>query len=350
VLEELDIRLSEKESLLKSFLLFFIVIEVFLAFIFYNYYKIEEEHLSEEIFLELKNYSFFFNDDRFDVDIVSNDDTKKPYELYFDDNSLYILAPFEQDSKDYLKIFYPKISYQKELKDTQHSIYKQFAFLTLIASIISLLFSFYALSPLRNALLMLEEFIKDIIHDLNTPITSILINLGMMDKNSEEVQSISQSAKTISMLHKNLDSYLKDMHFKNERFRVDIMIKDQISFFSSLYDHLEWKVDLEELEIDSDKNALTRVVYNLLSNACKYNIKDGFVHITLKDKILSITNSSHGIKNPKKIFDRFYKESDRGMGIGLHIVKKLLQELEIKKELKVDKDIVTITLYLVTSK
>jgi anti-sigma regulatory factor (Ser/Thr protein kinase) len=38
------------------------------------------------------------------------------------------------------------------------------------------------------------------------------------------------------------------------------------------------------------------------------------------------------------------------MGIGLHIVKKLLQELEIKKELKVDKDIVTITLYLVTSK
>ena len=37
-----------------------------------------------------------------------------------------------------------------------------------------------------------------------------------------------------------------------------------------------------------------------------------------------------GIQNTKKIFDRFYKEQDRGIGIGLHIVKKLCEELSIK--------------------
>ncbi len=47
---------------------------------------------------------------------------------------------------------------------------------------------------------MLEEFIKDIIHDLNTPITSIIINLKMMEKN-DEVESITKSANAIAMLH-----------------------------------------------------------------------------------------------------------------------------------------------------
>ncbi len=61
-----------------------IVIELFLAFIFYNYYKLEEEHLSEQLFLEMKNYSFFFDDDRFDIDIVPKSTKHRLYELYFD--------------------------------------------------------------------------------------------------------------------------------------------------------------------------------------------------------------------------------------------------------------------------
>jgi signal transduction histidine kinase len=103
---------------------------------------------------------------------------------------------------------------------------------------------------------------------------------------------------------------------------------------------------MDSLVIESDKNAFTRIIYNLLSNACKYNTTNGFVSVKLKENILSISNSSYGIKNPDKIFDRFYKESDRGVGIGLHIVKKLCNELGIERELKVEKSIVTIKLIL----
>jgi two-component system, OmpR family, sensor kinase len=46
--------------------------------------------------------------------------------------------------------------------------------------------------------------------------------------------------------------------------------------------------------------------------------------------LLNIIDSGKGIKNPKRIFERFYKEQDRGIGIGLHIVKKLCDELGIK--------------------
>jgi signal transduction histidine kinase len=109
---------------------------------------------------------------------------------------------------------------------------------------------------------------------------------------------------------------------------------------------LEWKIDIENEIIYSNKNALSRIIYNLISNACKYNTSNGFIEIKMKNKTLTISNSSYGIKNPSKIFDRFYKESERGLGIGLHIVDKLCRELGIRKKLEVKNNIVTITLIL----
>ncbi|MGC9350644.1 MAG: sensor histidine kinase [Sulfurovum sp.] len=314
--------------------------------IFYNYYKVEEEHLSEQLFLEMKNYSFFFKDERFDIDIIPRTQTDNFYELYFDQSSLYILVPLLEEKENVLKIFYPLSSYEKLLQATRETILWQFLVLSVIAVVISLLFAFYTINPLRKSLMILEEFIKDIIHDLNTPITSILVNLRMMDKKSTEVASITKSAKAISMLHKNLDSYLKEMQFQKERFSLKEVIDEQVAYFSSMYHYLSWEVEIEDAEIYSDRHAFGRMIYNLLSNACKYNTSNGFVRINASRHRLTISNSSHGIDNPSRIFDRFYKESDRGLGIGLHIVEKLCKELGLEKKLEVDRNhIVTIHLY-----
>ena len=319
--------------------------ELFLAFIFYNYYRLEEEHISEELFLEMKNYSFFFDDKRFDMDIVDKVADNQLYELYFDKKYLYILVPFPQDENSTLKIVYPLESYYALLNSTRTTILWQFLILSFVALLISFLFALYALSPLRNSLRLLEEFIRDIIHDLNTPITSILLNLKMMERN-EEVESISQSANAIAMLHKNLDVYLKDMQFEREKFSIKELIEEQVTFFYSLYDYLDWEINVKEQIINSNRNALSRVIYNLLSNACKYNTSNGFIKIKMQNNRLTISNSSYGVKNPSKVFERFYKESDRGLGIGLHIVDKLCTALEIKKSFKVEKRVVVVELLL----
>jgi signal transduction histidine kinase len=198
----------------------------------------------------------------------------------------------------------------------------------------------------------MEIFIKDIIHDLNTPLTSILINLKMMDSSNEEVESIGRSAKTIAMLHQNLDAYLKERINESERFRLDDILDEQVAFFRPMYDYLTWEVDVAPLHIKSDKHAFARIVYNLLSNACKYNTSDGFINIYTKKEKLIISNSSYGINNPSQVFERFYKESERGLGIGLHIVDKLTRQLKIGKELQVEGTTVTFILDLtqVTSK
>ncbi len=294
----------------------------------------------------MKNYSFFFDDDRFDIDIVPKEKKSAFYELHFDKENLFILVPLAEGKEDILKIFYPQSEYQGLLDALKNNILKQFLILSFIALIISLLFSFYTLKPMRKSLILLEEFIRDIIHDLNTPITAILINLKMMDAKNEEVESITKSAKTISMLHKNLDSYLKELQFKREKFILNEVIDEQVAFFASMYDYLDWKVEIEPIMIESDKHAFSRIIYNLLSNACKYNTSHGFIHIKTKGNLLHISNDSYGIKKPDKIFERFYKESDRGIGIGLHIVEKLCTELGIEKKLTVKDNIVSISLDL----
>jgi len=294
----------------------------------------------------MKNYSFFFDDNRFNINIVSKVKENQLYELYSDKKNLYILVPLPDDKNNSLEIIYPLSKYKTQLVNIQYKLLWQFLILSLIAILISLLFAFYAIGPMRDALLLLEEFIKDIIHDLNTPITSILINLKMM-KRDEEVESIAQSANTIAMLHKNLSIYLKDSHLQKERFSIKKVINEQVEFFYSLYDYLNWTLDIEEQYITSNRNALSRIVYNLLSNACKYNTSNGFIEIKMKNSNrLTISNSSYGIKNPSKVFDRFYKEGDRGLGIGLHIVDKLCNELNINKKLEVlDKKVTIILIF-----
>jgi len=291
----------------------------------------------------MKNYSFFFDDARFDMDIVPKVEDDQLYELYFDKKNLYILTPFLEDENSSLAIFYPLKSYQNLLGDIKHNIVMQSLFLSFIAGVISLIFSLFSLSPMRASLRLLEEFIKDIIHDLNTPITSILINLKMMERN-EEVESIAQSANAIAMLHKNLDVYLRNSKFEQERFSLKKALEEQITFFQPLYDHLNWEIEIEECIISSNKNAFSRIIYNLLSNACKYNSSNGFVKIIAKENSISISNDSYGIKKPSKVFERFYKESDRGLGIGLHIVEKLCFELGISKKLEIEDRVVTVVL------
>jgi signal transduction histidine kinase len=223
----------------------------------------------------------------------------------------------------------------------------QFLFLSLISGLLSFLFSLYALSPIKESLRLLEEFIRDIIHDLNTPITSILINLKMMER-TEESESIEQSTRAIAMLHKNLDVYLKKSKLESEKFKLSEVVSEQVNLFQPLYDHLRWKIKVDNRVVYSNRDALSRILYNLLSNACRYNTSRGFVTIETQGERLIISNDSHGIREPKRIFERFYKEGERGLGIGLHIVEKLTDELEIEKELTIEGNVVSVSLKLLT--
>jgi len=344
----LVIKLSEKESLLKSFSIFFITIELLIGILFFNYYKQDVERLRDKLLLEMKNYSFNFKDKKFNIDLIDIDPLRDYYTLHENNNSLYIVAPLAKQKSD-LKIIYPKTEYIKSVNSIKRDIFKKYLLITILVAIISFIFSLFILKPIRESSKMMQTFIKDIIHDLNTPITSILLNLRLINENSEEIEDIKKSAYIISMLHQNLNNYLKNIQNEPELFDTKEILDKNIEFFSSIYQNLEWDINIKSLYIKTDKSAFYRAIHNLISNACKYNTQKGFIKIDLDNNILTISNSSYGIKNPKRVFERFYKESDRGLGIGLHIVRTNLKNLNIDIDFKVDKNnIVTVKLNLKT--
>ena len=320
-------------------------------------------HIKENILLEMKNYSLNFEDKRFNMDVTQKNKGEKFYTLYEDENTLYmitpvsntnkkemmtimtpaglVMMPYAKESRKVFKVWYPKSDYMHQIAQVEYDFFKQFLFFTLGAMVIALLAAWYTLRPLRSSLHMLEDFIKDIIHDINTPLTSILLNLKMMKSNDDEIESIRTSVQTIEMLHHNLDAYIKEQKHHDETFTINEVIDRYTEFFSSLYDYLSWDIQVQDLVLKTDKQAFERIIYNLLSNACKYNTNNGKITISTSGTILSIRNSSYGVRNPHRVFERFYKESERGLGIGLHIVDKLCMSLGIEKKFIVEnKDVI----------
>ena len=343
------------------------MILLFLGFIFYDNARKEKANIRNTLFLEMKNYSLNHEDARFHTKEVEKKENQLFYTLYEDNDNLYIftpsapitenkemmmivspagaiMVPYSKENTKVRKVWYPKTAYYQTLTQMYHALLWQFSLFGLGALILSLLAAWYTLNPLRSSLHLLEDFIKDIIHDLNTPLTSILLNLKMMETQNDEIKSIRTSVQTIEMLHHNLDAYLREQKQSETTFNIEEVIDRYVTFFTPLYHYLNWNINVDKLLLTTDKQAFERIIYNLLSNACKYNTSEGKIEITLHGTVLSIRNSSYGVSHPNRVFERFYKESERGLGIGLHIVEKLCQTLGVEKQFTVEDTDVIVSL------
>lgn len=222
--------------------------------------------------------------------------------------------------------------YLEKLTKLRESLLLRYLFISAIIALFSILFSLYALHPLRQALLLTEEFIKDILHDFNTPLSVLRLNTDMLKQEigtTPKIKRIEQSVQNILNLQSNLKAYLEHQTTKAETFSLHHIVMQRVAQVTRLYPYITFSVEVDDISLFYNQDAFIRILDNLLTNAAKYNQKDGTVTIKLIGKTLQIQDSGIGIKEPKKVFQRFYKEHSRGIGIGLHIVKKLCDELKI---------------------
>ncbi len=262
----------------------------------------------------------------------------KPYKLYIEKEQLSSYFPIQGSQKHYLKIALTKEKYLQKFKSIKKELFLEYITSIVVIFLFSLFFAWYTLRPMRDALKLTEEFIKDILHDFNTPLSTIRLNVSMLNKdktNKTKIQRIENSVATILQLQTNLRAYLHQHQKQQEIFLLESLVQERVDLLRGGYAHLKFFVDIDQsIKLETNKDAFIRIIDNLLSNAAKYNKQNGFVQVTCKDKKLSIKDSGKGIANPKKVFDRFYKEQERGIGIGLHIVAKLSQELHIDIDVK----------------
>jgi len=321
----------ELESLIKSFLLFFISQAVLVSALFFVNYKKELQVLDDSIFSKMRICSLNLKCDEFEIGFAPVD-KEKLYKLHKDESALSSYFSIPNSTKYSLKVYFSKDKYNLEVKKLEDRMLLNFLVVLAFVLVLSFTFAVYALYPLKSALNLTEEFIKDILHDFNTPLSTLRLNTSILEDEIGEnikIKRIKNSVQNILNLQTNLRSYLNNHSSQKESFNLQELLKERVNMIEKNFKELEFVVDAKDIVISSNKDAFTRIIDNLLTNAAKYNRKDGKIILSVKNNILEIQDTGKGIKNPSRVFERFYKEQERGIGIGLHIVKKLCDELGI---------------------
>ena len=296
-----------------------------------------------------KNALVYFSSIKTDLDFLKDKEENKAIfdskNVFFFEDFIYLLskkngARFTKDiNKKHLKDLKLILVVQTDgIKNAINKLFivmgLAFLFSIFIISIIAYFLVKLSLKPLDEKIDSLNAFIKDSTHEINTPLSVILMsaeriseNLNSADK--QKIERIKLAAKSLSRIYSDL-VFLNFPHTQKtqiELLNLKIAIQERIAYFAPFFmqKNITLHQDLQDTLCKIDKNHLIRILDNLLSNALKYTQNDGYVKLILKDKCLNITNSGKGLQNTEKIFERYYRLdcSQGGFGIGLALIKQI---------------------------
>ncbi len=218
-------------------------------------------------------------------------------------------------------------------------------FTALFIIIISVFLSYMFLKPLKDKMKEIEEFVKDTTHELNTPITALMMSTSRLKSKKTYDEKIN---KNISISTKQLYDIYSSLSFlsfdnsseKAEELAFNKVVSESIEYFGELLE--KKKISLtKELEVCNILIAPTKakmLINNLLSNSIKYSTPN--THITIKTTHNSFTIKDEGIGIAKdkldKIFKRFVRANSYagGFGVGLNIVDSIVKEYDYTISIK----------------
>lgn len=215
-----------------------------------------------------------------------------------------------------------------------------FSFIILLAILIIAYFIIrLSLRPLYRRIDFLNGFIRDTTHEINTPLSVILMSIEMFETDPQKyLNNIKTASKTISTLYEDLTLVKFGGEDDNAvtTFSLSELVRDRLSYFGLNLEqkNINLNAQIAEVQLRSSYKKVRKIIDNLLSNAIKYCDENGDVGVNLTPLALTISNGGAGIakENLSRIFELYarFDERNGGFGIGLHIVKTFCDELGFK--------------------
>ncbi len=211
----------------------------------------------------------------------------------------------------------------------------------LFVAFIGYLLSRLLLKPAKNRIDALNRFIKDATHEINTPVTALLMSVSALKKkgygDEKLMRHISISAKQISAIYNTLSYITFTNHTpqKPRRFDLKKEIQKNIAFFEEIARSKKITIesDLESTYVMMDRDDADRLIGNLLSNAIKYSFGGTTIRVSLKEGVFSVQDEGIGIspEDREQILKRYKRASNLGggFGIGLDIVNTICKKYGI---------------------
>ena len=224
--------------------------------------------------------------------------------------------------------------------------------LLIILGILLMLFIFSLLllknfsAPFERMNKQLDNFIKDSMHEINTPLSIINLNADLFANkygDNKYLQRIKSASKTLATIYDDMDYLIKQgrVEHKIQEIEMGEFIQNRVDYFQAIANlkHITINTELEtHLMYRFSKTKLQRIVDNTISNAIKYSSSQSSIEIKFyKEKsnlLFEVKDYGVGITNVDKIFSRYYRENESkgGFGIGLNIVKDIIDEEGISLE------------------
>ena len=181
----------------------------------------------------------------------------------------------------------------------------------------------------------LKEFTEDASHEIQTPLSVILMNLEeVLQKNLPETELTKiyhtyETAKRLSTLNQHLIllTKIENGQFDAEEIILNKVIRDRMEVFRPLFESANLRIQIEtqgDFPVKMHEVLAETLVNNLLSNAIKHNSKAGTIRINISGGGWEICNTGKGEPlSEREIFNRFVKKDSQGLGLGLAIVRRI---------------------------
>ena len=214
-----------------------------------------------------------------------------------------------------------------------------------------------------------KRLTTDISHELRTPLTSIQTHLeamidGIWEPDTERLNSVNEEVIRLTNLVNQLQNLAKFDSEKSKLNLAKVNVKNLIMNVvynnqgKALEKNINIECDLESIDSYLDKDKISQVIVNLLSNAIRYTNNGGKIFISSykENNNLKIQFKDNGIGIPKEnikyIFERFYRVDESrskntgGIGVGLTIVKSIIDlhqgTIEVRSELNKGSEFIVI--------
>lgn len=218
--------------------------------------------------------------------------------------------------------------------------------------LISLFLSAWALRPVEKAWQQQRQFVADASHELKTPLTVILTNMGILlskrqDTIEQQVKWVEYTQAEANRMKKLVDDLLflaKSDDAQQPVLQTKINFSDVVWSCLLTLEPIAYEQGIKiiseiasDISLNGDEGQLKQLIVILLDNACKYAGNKGAITLTLervKEHIcLSVNNTGAPIpiEHLEHIFKRFYRaDSSRyhdkgGYGLGLSIAKTIVE-------------------------
>jgi len=216
-----------------------------------------------------------------------------------------------------------------------------------------LVLSFYFLNsfslPFKRVNEKLDDFIKESMHEINTPLSIINVNVDLFDNiygKNKYFNRIKSATKSLATIYNDMDYLIKQnrVEYKNEPICLEDFVQERVDYFELICQLKDITLTLSastKTHIMFNPTKLQRIIDNTLSNAIKFSHKNSSIEVIIKETqegniSLAFIDHGQGIKNPEKITGRYYREDEceNGFGIGMSIVKSIIDEADIVLDVK----------------